>query len=105
MIPLGRYMELSRYGHVALCVGVSLGGSMRLSMLSRDREFVSHYPSRSLVRRPPYITLQGIGMQQHSKSPQSMQRVLPPVASAGFTMLSKVEDAALPGPLRLTSEE
>lgn len=39
------------------------------------------------------------GMQQHSKSPQSMHRVLPPVAPAGFTMLSKVDDAALPGPL------
>ncbi|KAI5866028.1 hypothetical protein GGS23DRAFT_364926 [Durotheca rogersii] len=44
-------------------------------------------------------------MQQHSKSPQSMQRVLPPVASAGLTMLSMVEEAALPGPFRLTSEE
>lgn len=44
-------------------------------------------------------------MQQHSKSPQSMHRVLPPVASAGLTMLSNVEDAALPGPLRLTRAE
>lgn len=44
-------------------------------------------------------------MQQHSKSPQSMHRVLPPVASARLTMLSNVEDAALPGPLRLTRAE
>ncbi|KAI1757937.1 hypothetical protein F4782DRAFT_475769 [Xylaria castorea] len=44
-------------------------------------------------------------MQQHSQSPQSMHRVLP-VASAGLTMLSNVEDAALPGPLlRLTRAE
>ncbi|KAI1116545.1 hypothetical protein F5Y14DRAFT_407121 [Nemania sp. NC0429] len=48
------------------------------------------------------MTVQGIGMQQHSKSPQSMHRVLPPVASAGLTMLSNLEDAALPGPLLLT---
>ncbi|KAI3324347.1 hypothetical protein HD806DRAFT_65992 [Xylariaceae sp. AK1471] len=53
----------------------------------------------------PYMMVQGIGMQQHSKSPQSIHRVLPPVASAGLTMLSNVEDAALPGPLWLTRDE
>ncbi|KAI0861241.1 hypothetical protein F4860DRAFT_476383 [Xylaria cubensis] len=43
-------------------------------------------------------------MQQQSKPSHSMHRVLP-VASAGLTMLSNVDDAALPGPLRLTTVE
>jgi len=44
-------------------------------------------------------------MQQHEYSPQSMHLVLPPpVASAGLVMLSAIEVAALPGPLRLTRD-
>ncbi|KAI1452782.1 hypothetical protein F4805DRAFT_405204 [Annulohypoxylon moriforme] len=43
-------------------------------------------------------------MQQHSKSPQSIHFVFPPVASAGLMMLSMVEEAALPGPFLLTRE-
>ncbi|KAI1121415.1 hypothetical protein F5Y10DRAFT_256434 [Nemania abortiva] len=44
-------------------------------------------------------------MQQHSTPSHSMHRVLPPVASAGLMIFSNVEDAALPGPLRLTRFE
>ena len=45
-------------------------------------------------------------MQQHSYPSHSMHFVLPPpAASAGLTMDSTMETAALPGPLRLTREE
>ncbi|KAK4084834.1 hypothetical protein Purlil1_10054 [Purpureocillium lilacinum] len=53
--------------------------------------------------RSPHMMVQGIGMQQHSKSPQSMHGVLSP---AGLTMLSARDEAAEPGPpARLTGEE
>lgn len=61
---------------------------------------------RACVRaraRAPHMMVQGIGMQQHSKSPQSMHGVLSP---AGLTMLSARDEAAEPGPpARLTGEE
>ncbi|UQC85923.1 uncharacterized protein CLUP02_11422 [Colletotrichum lupini] len=61
----------------------------------------SHLPQRN----PLYMTVQGMGMQQHSYPSHSMHFVLPPVASAGLTMLSMMEVAALPGPLRLIRPE
>jgi len=56
-----------------------------------------------------YMTVQGMGMQQHSYPSHSMHFVLPPppppAASAGLTMDSTMEMAELPGPLRLTRDE
>ena len=45
----------------------------------------------------PHIIVQGMGMQQHENSPQSMQRVEP--GAEVLTMLSTVDEAAEPGPL------
>lgn len=45
-----------------------------------------------------------MGMQQHEYPSHSRHLVFPPVASAGLTMLSVMDDAALPGPFLLTSE-
>lgn len=58
---------------------------------------------RARGRSIAHMTVQGIGMQQHSKSPQSMHGVLSP---AGLTMLSARDEAAEPGPppARLTGE-
>lgn len=58
----------------------------------------------AIARKHVYMTVQGIGRQQHSYPSHSMHLVLPPVASAGLTMASMMETAALPGPLRLTRD-
>lgn len=49
------------------------------------------------------MTTQGMGMQQHEYSPQSMHFV--PLALPPLTTEETVDEAALPGPLRLTSVE
>lgn len=63
------------------------------------------YSYGSASSRPPYpylrITVHGIGMQQHWYPSHSKHLVLPPVASAGLTMLEMVDAAELPGPLAL----
>jgi hypothetical protein len=50
-----------------------------------------------------YMTTQGMGMQQHEYSPQSMHFV--PFALPPLTTEETVDEAALPGPLRLTRVE
>lgn len=52
------------------------------------------------------MMVQGMGMQQHSYPSHSMHFVLPPpAASAGLTIESTMDTAALPGPLWLTRED
>jgi len=58
------------------------------------------------MHRSPYITVQGIGMQQHSNPSHSIQKdFVPPAPPSGFTMEEMVEEAAEPGPLRFTRVE
>jgi hypothetical protein len=46
-----------------------------------------------------HITVQGIGMQQHSKPSHSKHFVFPAAPASGFTIELMVEEAAEPGPL------
>lgn len=48
------------------------------------------------------MTVQGIGIQQHSTPSHSKHFVLPVAPVSGFTMEEMVEAAAEPGPLRFT---
>jgi hypothetical protein len=55
--------------------------------------------------RPPrasYITVQGMGMQQHSYPSHSKHFVFPAAPVSGFTIEEMVDAAAEPGPLRFT---
>lgn len=49
-----------------------------------------------------YMMTQGIGIQQQSTPSHSKHLLLPPLASAGFMILSAMDVAALPGPFWLT---
>ena len=48
------------------------------------------------------MTVQGMGIQQHEYSPQSIHLVFP--APSPLTIAETVEEAAEPGPLRLTRD-
>jgi len=54
---------------------------------------------------PPYITTQGIGIQQHSYPSHSKHFVLPAAPPSGFTIEEIVEEAAEPGPFLFTRLE
>jgi len=51
------------------------------------------------------MTVQGIGIQQHSYPSHSIHFVFPAAPPSPLTILLIVEDAAEPGPLRFTSVE
>jgi hypothetical protein len=57
---------------------------------------------QSFLLATSHITVHGIGMQQHSTPSHSKHLALPAVPLSGLTIEPMVEEAAEPGPLRLT---
>jgi hypothetical protein len=60
------------------------------------------FPQPVFMLGSSYITVQGIGMQQHSYPSHSMHFVFPAAPLSLLTIELMVEEAAEPGPLRFT---